>query len=210
MRYRSLSPAILEKNISYNDQDLIRLFREEDEQAIRQVYMAHYKPLVFFCNEIVKDKLQAEDITQEAFVKIWKNRQKFQSIAELRAYLFVSAKNAALNILEHVEIRSKYKKEMARRESNEPAFVESRMLFSELMVSVYEEIDKLPSMYREVLKLLYLEEIPPAQVASQLQLTNENLRIRKFRAINMLKSALVKKGFSTTTLIFYYFLVTKG
>ncbi|QEC43403.1 RNA polymerase sigma factor [Pseudobacter ginsenosidimutans] len=200
----------MENNTSYNDQDLIRFFREEDEQAIRQVYMTHYKPLVFFCNEIVKDKLQAEDITQEVFVKVWKNRQKFQSIAELRAYLYVSAKNAALNILDHIEVRDKYKKEMARLENDEPAYIESRMLFSELMVSVYEEIGKLPPMYAEVLKLLYLEEVPPAQVASQLQLTPENLRIRKFRAIGMLKSALIKKGFSTTTLIFYYFLVTKG
>lgn len=200
----------MENITSYNDQELIQFFREEDEQAIRQVYMTHYKPLVFFCNEIVKDKLQAEDITQEAFVKVWKNRQKFQSIAELRAYLYVSAKNAALNILDHVEVRNKHKNEVARLESNEPAYIESRMLFSELMVSVYEEIGKLPPMYAEVLTLLYLEEIPPAQVASQLRLTPENLRIRKFRAITMLKSALVKKGFSTTTLIFYYFLVTKG
>lgn len=195
---------------SYNDQDLIRFFHEDDEQAVRQVYMTHYKPLVFFCKQIIKDRSQAEDITQEVFVKVWKNRKKFQTIAELRAYLYVSAKNAALNVLDHVEVRNKYKKELARLESDEPAYIENRMLFSELMVSVYEEIGKLPPIYSEVLKLLYLEEIPPAQVASQLQLTPENLRIRKFRAISMLKSELLKKGFSNTTLIFFYFLVTKG
>lgn len=64
-------------------------------------------------------------------------------------------------------------------------------------------------MYAEVLKMLYLEEISPAEASERLNLTAENLRIRKFRALSLLRSELLRKGFSATALIYCYFLVTK-
>jgi hypothetical protein len=43
--------------------------------------------------------------------------------------------------------------------------------------------------------MLYLEEISPAEASERLKLTPENLRIRKFRALSLLRSELLKKGF---------------
>lgn len=195
---------------SYDESELHLRFKEGSEAAAAQLYRKYYRGLVFFAMDFVKEQKQAEDIVQDAFVKLWQNRNKFQTLPELRSYLYVTVRNAALNLLEHENVKNRFRNEAIHTQVREDDLVESRMLLAELMQFVYQHLKELPAPYAEVLQLLYLEELSPAEVAERLQLSPENLRIRKFRAIGMLRAILLKKGISSLSLFFLYFFVTKS
>ena len=191
----------------YDENELHLHFKEGSEAAATQLYRKYYRPLVFFAMDFVKEQKQAEDIVQDAFIKLWQNRIKFVSLPELRSYLYVSVKNAALNILDHENVKNRFRAEATHtRQLHDADFIETRVLYSELMQAVHQHLKELPAPYAEVLRLLYLEEMNPAEVAERLQLSPENLRIRKFRAIGMLRATLLKKGISNLSLFFLYFL----
>ena len=191
---------------SYDEIELPLRFKEGNEAAAAQLYRKYYRASVFFAMDFVKEQKQAEDIVQDAFIKLWQNRDKFQTLPELRSYLYVTIRNAALNSLDHEHVKNRFRDETLHTQVREADFIESRMLFAELMQIIYQYLKELPAPYAEVLRLLYLEELSPAEVAERLQLTPENLRIRKFRAIGMLRADLLKKGISSTALFFFYFL----
>lgn len=193
---------------SYNDAELLRLFKEGDEVATAALYRRYYKGLVFFSMEILHEQLQAEDIAQEAFLKVWERRHLFSSLAQLKSYLYVSVKNASLNVLSHRGVQQQSSADLQRLQQDEKHYIETRMLYIELMTSVYNEIRALPPPYAEVLQLLFQEELSAAEAAEKLALSPENLRIRKFRAINMLRSELLKKGLSGSLFIYFIFFVT--
>jgi RNA polymerase sigma-70 factor (ECF subfamily) len=70
-----------------------------DEQSLEVLIKKYLKPIYGFIYKNVGDVAAAEDITQEVFVKIWKNLKKFDQNKEFKPWLFQIAKNASIDYL---------------------------------------------------------------------------------------------------------------
>ncbi len=70
-----------------------------DQQAFKRLFWLYYDPLFHFSNSIVKCKEAAEEIVEDVFVAIWKNRGKLPEVGNLKVYLYVSVKNYSINYL---------------------------------------------------------------------------------------------------------------
>ncbi len=73
---------------------------EEDEVSIEQLFRTHYSSLCRAVYPIVRDQDTAEDIVQDVFLKVWRNRSALDAQQSVKAYLFRAAINTALNFLE--------------------------------------------------------------------------------------------------------------
>jgi RNA polymerase sigma-70 factor (ECF subfamily) len=94
---------------------------------------------------------------------------------------------------------------MSEQEQGADNSIASLMAESELMRLIYQEIARLPDTYRQIVELLYLQDMPSADVAARLDISMENLRQRKARAIKELKTVLLKKGVSNHFLSILFF-----
>ncbi len=83
--------------------------RTGDERAFRQVMDRYFLIITHFSLRIVANRAAAEDIAEETFIKLWQGRGKVTNFQSVKAFLFITAKNACLN-----ELRSE--KNLARRE----------------------------------------------------------------------------------------------
>ena len=79
--------------------DLQRKVAIGDEQAFTEIYQHFAKRLLHFAKAIVRIKESSEEIVEDVFVKLWRNREHINDIENLTVYLYVSVKNAALNLL---------------------------------------------------------------------------------------------------------------
>lgn len=68
-----------------------------DERAFRALFDALYHPMLRFAGSLVRDPGVAEDLVQEAFVRLWDRRERLDVTQSLRAYLFRSVRNLAFN-----------------------------------------------------------------------------------------------------------------
>lgn len=59
----------------------------------------HLKPVYNYICRIIYDKNDAEDITQEAFVKAWRNIKKFDQEKNFKTWIFTIARNTAIDYL---------------------------------------------------------------------------------------------------------------
>ncbi|MET6996069.1 RNA polymerase sigma factor [Chitinophaga defluvii] len=187
-----------------SEAELLLTFREGTTSSLVYLYNKYYNSVVFFSHSLIKDRQQAEDIALESFVKLWQKREEIASMGKLRGYLFTLARNACLDYLKHGNVKARAQETLLQEAQLSEGEIEANLVASDLMRLIYAEIKSLPDAYREVLELLYLNDLTSAEAADKLGISMENLRQRKGRAIKHLRVELVKKGISHLTITLFF------
>jgi len=87
----------------YTDRDLIEALQgDESRSAFRQIFDRYQNKLLLYTMTIVKSEGVAKDLVQEAFVRLWMNRETIDRDGSLGGYLYTIARNLSLNYLKHV------------------------------------------------------------------------------------------------------------
>ena len=62
-----------------NNEEILLLFRKNEQQGFRLLYASFYDPLILFATQLLGDAEEAADVVQECFVDFWANR-RFNSL----------------------------------------------------------------------------------------------------------------------------------
>jgi len=81
------------------DKELIQKYLQGDSGALDLLIERYLKLIYGFVYKNVGGAADAEDITQEVFVKVWKNIKKFDQEKSFRPWIFQIAKNASIDFL---------------------------------------------------------------------------------------------------------------
>src|SRR6202012_1139301 len=71
--------------------------RAGDEAAFRYIVDRYFPIITHFALRIVADRPSAEDVAEETFIKLWHNHSRVGNFQSVKAFLFITAKNACLN-----------------------------------------------------------------------------------------------------------------
>lgn len=170
---------------------IIQDLKSDNQEGFVAVYDKFYNPLFYFILGYVKNREVAEEILADVFVAVWKHRMGFKSLENLRAFIYVSAKNASLNSLrskkQHISIESIADYEDIISEDKD---MFAQMIYLELLQSVFEEVERLPAKQREVFNLTFLEDKTVEEIAQQLNMSPSSVYTNRFRAIQSLRLSL--------------------
>src|ERR1700689_4267164 len=84
-------------------QHLLHLIQaNNDENAFKEFYKENVFKLFQFAFAFVRDKELSEEIVNDVFLNLWKNRSKISEIKNINVYLYVSVKNTAFNYLKKI------------------------------------------------------------------------------------------------------------
>ena len=81
------------------DKKLIQKYLKGEIQALDFLITRYFKVIYSFIYKNVGDQSSAEDITQEVFIRVWKNIKKFNQDKSFKPWLFQIAKNASIDFL---------------------------------------------------------------------------------------------------------------
>jgi len=166
---------------------LINNLRNGKEEGLTAVYRLYKRSLLYFASQFV-DRETAEEIVSDTFIKVWKQREQFHHLNSLRAFLYVSAKNACLNHLRRPQI--KLTVESVDDYENllyEDAVIHTKIVETELLKLIYEEAAKLPQKQREVFNMTYLEGMTVEEISKKLQMSPTAVYINRSRAMALLR-----------------------
>ena len=82
-----------------DDKTIIYEYLRGDERALEFLVKKYLKPIYSFVYKNIGDTEAAEDVTQEIFVKVWKNIRKFDLNKDFKPWIFQIAKNASIDYL---------------------------------------------------------------------------------------------------------------
>jgi len=173
---------------------LIALFQSGDKSAFQHIYALHQKSLRYFATKLVLNRQQAEDIVADSYIKLWKLRSNFDTLDNIRAFLFLTTRNACFNFLRQQKRSNAAYTEMLYLLHNDSDLIRFREIEASVLDKVYEEIESLPKQCREVFKLYYLKQLSTMEIAIQMKLSRNTVQNHKVRAIKLLRTILLKKN----------------
>jgi RNA polymerase sigma-70 factor, Bacteroides expansion family 1 len=177
----------------YQDKDdWIIDFKKGDTRAFQIIFENYNKLLYASAVQIVKDKEQAEDIVADTFAKLWQRHDTFETEEHVKAFLFVTTRNASLNHVRHVQRKNASQSELSYlQKDKDDQDVINGMIEGELLKRIYPLIETLPSKCRTIFKLIYFEDASTDEVAEKLSISPRNVLNQKARAIQLLKKKLL-------------------
>lgn len=147
-----------------------------------------YLSLVYrYLVRLTGDAQLAEDLSQETFIRVWKNIYRFEIDKPFKPWLMRIARNTAYDALKKRKIIPFSKLSTEELEfidsikDTQPAPSELAQQ-GEVATHVNETLTKLTDTEKEVLVLHYLEEMPVTEIASFLKVPVETVRTRLRRA----------------------------
>lgn len=176
------------------DKYLIEKALNGDTEAFGSVYFALRGSIYGFVFRMLGDVSPAEDITQETFMLLLENPKKFDSRrGEILSFLCGVARNKVMSFLR----KSSTKNELLNDDSTFFDTFEASeinqldiLLKEELTEKIEEQIFKLPPLYREILILREIEELPYSEIAKITETELGQVKIRLYRARKMLAKEL--------------------
>lgn len=158
-----------------------------DNHNVKQLYDIYRDSLIAFAKRYVVRDDVAQDLVQEAFIRLWEKDPSFSSEAAFRSYLFTSVKNLSLDYLKHQDIENHYAENYLKEASISARNHAEEIFDKEVMELLFKLIDRLPLRCREIF-LLSLDGQKASEIAFQLEISVETVRTQKKKAMKMLRT----------------------
>jgi len=139
------------------------------ENIFSSFFKSHAKSLRNYLYYKFGNEDQAEDITQEAFIKLWQNCADVP-LEKAKSYLYTIANNASLNVIAHQKVVLNYAKSSPNKEStNEsPEFLLEEEQFKSKLL---QAIEKLNEKQRVVFLMNRIDGKKYAEIAKELEIS---------------------------------------
>jgi RNA polymerase sigma-70 factor (family 1) len=170
--------------------DIIDTLKKGGPDALKSLLKQFYSPLCLFAERLVNDRAAAEDIVGESFIKLWNKRRDFESPQNIKAFMYITVRNASLNYLKQAKRDSLNQKQLAYLTGEKEESILNEMIRAEVLKEIMNEINNLPEQCRKVLKLAYLEGLKNQEVAKVLNISVHTVKNQKARAIQLMKTRL--------------------
>ena len=176
----------------YDDYFLLR-FKEGHEPAFERVFNSVYKRIVGFCNQFISDRDKSQSLAQEAFIKLWLNREKVESLNGIHSFLYTAAKSECLNYLRHQKVINNYKEKKLQHFESElnqeilESFDFDLIEFTELEMMINQTINQLPDKCRMVFTMSRIGGKKNSEIAEELEISVKSVEANITRALKTLR-----------------------
>jgi RNA polymerase sigma factor (sigma-70 family) len=175
-----------------SDQELLRRFAQENDQAAFTAVVRRYSGMVLgVCRRTLGNVQDAEDACQATFLVLARKAPAGRWRHSVANYLYTTARRIASNARLAAQRRARREGTAVVPQIVDPA---DQMTGRELLAALDEEMDKLPPRYRDPLMLCYLEGLTREEVAARLGVPAATVKTQLERGRKKLGDALTKRG----------------
>jgi RNA polymerase sigma-70 factor (ECF subfamily) len=181
------------------DEQLIRRYlRNKDEHALEDL-IRRYLPLIFtFTRNYTGNRDNAADITQETFVKVWKNIKRFDQSKSFKTWIFTIAKRTAIDWLKKKNALPFSAIQDGRENGNfadslidESPSITEQLMLQETSKKLSFALAQLPGAYNTVVNLRINSDLSFREIAERLNKPLDTVKSHYRRGISLMKKILL-------------------
>ena len=172
-----------------------RLFLDGDEGALVRLIDTYKEGLMLYLNGIVSDWAAAEELTEDTFLKLVLKKPRFSAKSGFKTWLYTIGRNVAIDHLRRSAKTVDTAFEDLASYIQDEYDLERLYIIEQRKITVHRALKKLNTDYRQVLWLLYFEDLSHAEAAAVMKKNARQMKNLVYRAKSALKSELDKEGF---------------
>lgn len=166
-----------------------RIAMKDDEVAFGELFNTFFSSLCVFANYYIGCKKASEDIVQDVFFKIWKNRKTLDITSSTRNFLITSVKNSCIDYLRRKDVEENYR---IKEEGKTLWSYSSDELYSvtELEEMINYALAKLPDNIRQVFEMNRFQDLTYVEIAAKNNISVKTVEAYMSKALKILRVEL--------------------
>ena len=171
-----------------------RRYLEGDDDGLADLMKEYENGLILYIDSIVHDISLSKELSNEVFFKLALKRPDYKEEYSFKAWLYSIGRNLARNHIKRVIIKNRT---VGIEEDIEaPEDIEREHIKNEEKLMLHNTMKKLRSQYRQVLMLVYFEQLSNREAASVMNKSVRQIENLLYRAKKTLKVQLEKEGYT--------------
>lgn len=174
-----------------DDRELIRRFQKGDESAFNELVRKYQKSIYQIARRLLGSHEEAEDLSQEVFIKAYHGLAGFRSDAGFFTWIYRITVNSALNVLRKKKLRQILSLEnVGFSITSRSAAPDQQIEKGETLQAISRAIDRLPKMQKIVFTLRHDQKLTHKEIAQILNRDEGTVKANYHHAIRKLKKAV--------------------
>jgi len=176
--------------VDLSEKQVLETLRQGNESAFEMIFRTYYQPLCRYAYSFLRDKEEAEEVVQAAFIGFWEKQSKLAIETSLKSYLYRMIRNSCLNVIKHEKVKQQHvAHELAVMEVSHES-VSQNVQANELEIKIAEAMKTLPEQCRIVFQLSRFEELKYQEIADQLQISIKTVENHMGKALKLMRVQL--------------------
>lgn len=155
--------------------NILKKYKEGDHKAFDQIFLFYYNRVKNFINGLVKIEAEAEELTQDIFVKLWENRKNIDLDKPFNAYLFTIARNITYNYLKHQLVHKSYVNDYLSTNNDIDNQTEEIFFAKEINLLIEMTVEKMPSRRRDIFVCSRVKGLSNSEIAEKLNISKKTV-----------------------------------
>mgnify|MGYP001217451615 CR=1 FL=1 len=176
-----------------SDAEIIERILEGDIERYRDLIQRYQHMIYAFIYRMVNNRTDAEDLTQEVFVKAYEKLSTFRGESQFSSWLHTLARNKTIDFLRRRKFHDSDEQLANVPSKSRDESPQEVLLGKERRREIEEAFNMLSESYREVIVLRCTHEYPFEKIASLLGIAESTARVRYLRARQELAKLLSRK-----------------
>lgn len=178
------------------DEDLISRFQEGDLYAFEEIVQRYRDPLINFVYHFLGNRVDAEDVVQETFLRVYRNKHLYRRIAKFSTWIYTIASNLAKTELRRRRRRKVFSVSQMGYDHKDYDLPDSSRNPEQVVDGdmkediIRKEIEDLPVKFREVVVLRDIDEFSYEEISDILSIPIGTVKSRVNRGRLRLQSRL--------------------
>jgi RNA polymerase sigma-70 factor (ECF subfamily) len=184
------------------DIEIVRKVVAGDTEAFAEIVRRYQDRVFRFVYGHVDSYDEAYDAAQDVFVQVMESLASFRGESKFSTWLYSVTSNYCKN---YRRKKSRMKSVSISRGSGEDEYdiplpdtrecTEDKVILDEMVTAVHQEMGRLPSDYRDILRLRDVEGLPYEEISAVMGITLSNVKVRIHRGREMLRKRMAERGF---------------
>jgi RNA polymerase sigma-70 factor (ECF subfamily) len=179
-----------------DDQAALERMARGDQAGLAEVYDRHGRLVYSLALRIVRDRGDAEDITQDVFVQAWRQASRFDtSRGTVAAWLLTMARTRAIDLIRRRRVRPQPGADDAAVETKDASPAQDvQFEWGQRAEAIQEAMGALPLLQRLAIELAFFEGLTQAEIAEQLEVPLGTVKTRIRQGLLKLRDHLAGAG----------------
>ncbi|WP_343688621.1 RNA polymerase sigma-70 factor [Chitinophaga sp.] len=184
------------------DTELLYRLRKGDESAFRQLYDLHSRPVAAFIYQLTHSAVDAEDILQDTFLKLWTSRDQLPAIENFGNYIFIIARNKTLDHLRKVARQQQLADQLWANISEVADALDLQLDARESQQLIANALAQLSEQKQTIFRLSRVEGLSHDDIAARLGLSKSRVKNLQVETLKHIRIFLSRYGGPMGVLLF--------
>jgi RNA polymerase sigma-70 factor (ECF subfamily) len=175
------------------ERDMLLLVAAGNRQAFNSLLYARWNKVYTLALTYLRSAEDAQELTQDVFLKVWQNRTQLPSVVNFDGWLFILARNGILSELRKKKARPIISAEPGEWEED-TILPDHPLIYKEASALVAKGIDALPPARKKVFTLSRMEGKSYEEIAAMLNISRNGVKDHIVKALHFLRNYLHEHG----------------